>query len=186
MHMPAERITMRTIREVIRLKFECKLTKPLPAVRYQFARWKKARVNMDYHVEVDGHYYSVPYQLIQKELDIKLTSNIVECFYKGKSVASHMVSDRQERHGPEWVAEILRNERPNSTEFEGRSRYKSKRQCHPASNWLKADCRKTKAQPISRNAERLSLKRVVRQCPAFNTALNANRNLKKRRDSCIV
>ena len=72
--------------------------KPLPTTRYQFARWKKARVNIDYHVEVDGHYYSVPYQLIQKELDIKLTSNIVECFYKGKSVASHMVSDRQGHH----------------------------------------------------------------------------------------
>ena len=72
--------------------------KPLPAIRYQFARWKKARVNIDYHVEVDGHYYSVPYQLIQKELDIKLTSNTVECFYKGKSVASHIVSDQQGRH----------------------------------------------------------------------------------------
>ncbi len=34
--------------------------KPLPSTRYQFARWKKARVNIDYHVEVDGHYYSVP------------------------------------------------------------------------------------------------------------------------------
>jgi transposase len=72
--------------------------KPLPAVRYQFARWKKARVNIDYHVEVDGHYYSVPYQLIKKELDIKLTSNTVECFYKGKSVAGHVVSDRQGHH----------------------------------------------------------------------------------------
>jgi transposase len=72
--------------------------KPLPTTRYQFARWKKARVNIDYHVEVDGHYYSVPYQLIQKELDIKLTSNTVECFYKGKSVASHMSSDRQGHH----------------------------------------------------------------------------------------
>jgi transposase len=72
--------------------------KPLPSTRYQFARWKKARVNIDYHVEVDGHYYSVPYQLIQKELDIKLTVNTMECFYKGKSVAAHMVSDRQGHH----------------------------------------------------------------------------------------
>jgi len=38
---------------------------PLPTAAYQFAEWKKARVNIDYHIEVDRHYYSVPYQLIQ-------------------------------------------------------------------------------------------------------------------------
>ena len=72
--------------------------KPLPVGRYQFARWKKARVNIDYHIEVDRHYYSVPHQLVKKELDIRLTVNTVECFHKGKSVASHARSDRQGRH----------------------------------------------------------------------------------------
>jgi transposase len=72
--------------------------RPLPVARYQFAQWKKARVNIDYHVEVDRHYYSIPYQLIKKELDIRLTANTVECFYKGKSVACHVRSDRQGRH----------------------------------------------------------------------------------------
>ena len=71
--------------------------KPLPVARYQFARWKKARVHIDYHVEVDGHYYSVPYQLIKKQLDIRITTNTVECFYKGKRVASHASSDRRGR-----------------------------------------------------------------------------------------
>jgi len=46
---------------------------PLPVARYQFAQWKKARVHIDYHIEVDRHYYSVPYQLIKKELDVRLT-----------------------------------------------------------------------------------------------------------------
>lgn len=72
--------------------------KPLPVAQYQFAQWKKARVHIDYHIEVDRHYYSVPYQLIKKELDIRLTVNTVECFYKGKSVACHVRSDRQGRH----------------------------------------------------------------------------------------
>ncbi|MFN2123618.1 MAG: IS21 family transposase [Candidatus Promineifilaceae bacterium] len=72
--------------------------KPLPATRYQFAQWKKARVNIDYHVEIDRHYYSVPHQLVKKELDIRLTSITVECFYKGKRVASHVRSDQQGRH----------------------------------------------------------------------------------------
>jgi transposase len=57
--------------------------KPLPVARYQFAQWKKARVHVDYHIEVDRHYYSVPYQLMRKELDVRLTENTVECFYKG-------------------------------------------------------------------------------------------------------
>lgn len=72
--------------------------KPLPVARYQFAQWKKARVHIDYHIEVDRHYYSVPYPLMRKELDIRLTVNTVECFYKGKSVACHVRSDRQGRH----------------------------------------------------------------------------------------
>jgi transposase len=69
--------------------------KPLPVGRYQFARWKKARVNIDYHIEVDRHFYSVPYQLIKKELDIRVTTNTIECFFKGRSVAVHAaVTDR--------------------------------------------------------------------------------------------
>lgn len=72
--------------------------KPLPVGRYQFARWKKARVNIDYHIEADRHYYSVPYQLIKKELDIRITTNTIECFYKGRSVAVHASSDRPGRH----------------------------------------------------------------------------------------
>jgi transposase len=72
--------------------------KPLPVARYQFAQWKKARVHIDYHIEIDRHYYSVPYQLIKKELDVRLTVNTVECFYKGKRIASHVRSDRQGRH----------------------------------------------------------------------------------------
>jgi len=72
--------------------------RPLPASAYQFAQWKKARVNIDYHVELLGHYYSVPYQLVGRELDLRYTESIVECFHKAKRVASHVRSVVKGRH----------------------------------------------------------------------------------------
>jgi len=71
---------------------------PLPAVPYDFAEWRKARVNIDYHVEVLGHYYSVPYQLVKQEVDIRLAARTVECFAHGRRVASHRRSDLPGRH----------------------------------------------------------------------------------------
>jgi len=44
--------------------------KPLPATRYQFGEWKTARVNIDYHIEVERHFYSVPYALVHREVDV--------------------------------------------------------------------------------------------------------------------
>ena len=71
---------------------------PLPAERYELAEWRNVRVNLDYHVEVDGHYYSVPYQLCRLELEARLTARVVECFHKGRRVASHVRSSERGRH----------------------------------------------------------------------------------------
>jgi len=71
---------------------------PLPAERYELAEWRKVRVNLDYHVEVGGHYYSVPYQLCGLELEARLTARVVECFHKGRRVASHARSHEPGRH----------------------------------------------------------------------------------------
>jgi len=71
---------------------------PLPASRYVFAQWKKARVNIDYHVELLRHYYSVPYKLIHKELEIRYTAATIEIFHKGSRVASHKRDDLPGRH----------------------------------------------------------------------------------------
>ncbi len=65
---------------------------PLPAQAYEFAEWKKVRVNIDYHVEIEGHYYSVPYQLVRRQLEARYTARTVECFHKGQRVASHIRS----------------------------------------------------------------------------------------------
>jgi transposase len=72
--------------------------KPLPAQAYQYAQWKKATVNVDYHIEVARHYYSVPHTLIKKRIDVRITDTTVECFYKGRRVASHIRSHHKARH----------------------------------------------------------------------------------------
>ena len=71
---------------------------PLPSQPYQFAEWKKATVNVDYHIEVHRHYYSVPHTLIKKKIDVRITNNTIECFYKNKRVASHIRSHHKGRH----------------------------------------------------------------------------------------
>ena len=68
--------------------------KSLPDSPYEFAEWKKARVNIDYHVEVDRHYYSVPYQLVKQQVEVRLTTTTVEVLFKNRRVASHARSYR--------------------------------------------------------------------------------------------
>ena len=72
--------------------------KPLPEHRYEYAEWKFARVNIDYHIEVERHYYSVPYSLVREEVEVRLTATTVECFHKGVRVASHPRSMQAGRH----------------------------------------------------------------------------------------
>jgi transposase len=71
---------------------------PLPTQPYEFARWKKARVHIDYHVSFEKHYYSVPYTLIGKEVYIRATEKTVEIFYQRKRRASHRLSSVQGRY----------------------------------------------------------------------------------------
>jgi transposase len=70
----------------------------LPSQRYTYAEWKLARVHIDYHVEVLGHYYSVPYQLVKQQLEVRITGNMVEFLHHNKRVASHRRSALKGRH----------------------------------------------------------------------------------------
>lgn len=72
--------------------------KPLPAKRFIFATWKKARVNIDYHIAADKHYYSVPYSLAREQVEVRMSALVVEVFHKGKRVASHQRSYKPGRH----------------------------------------------------------------------------------------
>src|SRR4030067_543692 len=72
--------------------------KPLPAHRFVFAEWSKAKVNIDYHIEVYHHYYSVPYQLIHERLDVRLSDVTIEVFFKSRRVALHRRSSLKGKH----------------------------------------------------------------------------------------
>ena len=63
---------------------------PLPARSYEFALWKRARINIDYHVQVDAAFYSVPYQLARREVEVRLSQGVIEIFHAGRRVASHV------------------------------------------------------------------------------------------------
>jgi len=67
---------------------------PLPSTLYAYAEWRKARVNIDYHIELERHYYSVPHPLIRKEVDVSITATTVEILHGGKRVAVHIRSAR--------------------------------------------------------------------------------------------
>jgi len=74
------------------------ILKPLPIHQFFFAEWKTARVNIDYHIEVDRHYYSVPYQLIHEKVEVRLTDTTVEIFLKSRRVTSHLRSYLPGKH----------------------------------------------------------------------------------------
>jgi transposase len=68
--------------------------RPLPERAYEYATWRLAKVNVDYHVEAERHWYSVPYQLVGERVDVRLTARTVEAFHRGRRVASHPRSTR--------------------------------------------------------------------------------------------
>lgn len=66
--------------------------RPLPSVRYEYARYKTVRVHVDYHVEIDRHRYSVPHVLVGHRLDARITQHGIELLHEGKRVAAHLRS----------------------------------------------------------------------------------------------
>jgi transposase len=73
--------------------------RPLPAEPFVYSEWKvRARVSIDYHIELQGHYYSVPYALIHEHVDARLTATTVEVFHRGQRVAAHRRSVVRGRH----------------------------------------------------------------------------------------
>lgn len=78
---------------------------PLPDEAYEYAEWKRCRVNLDYHVEIAKHYYSVPYNLVHQEVEARITLRTVELFLRGNRVASHLRSTLP--HRPTTVSEHM-------------------------------------------------------------------------------
>jgi transposase len=80
---------LNTTRKILYETIDKPALKPLPVHPYEYAEWKKARVNIDYHIEIDHHYYSVPYQLVREQVDVRLTATTVEVLFKNRRVAAH-------------------------------------------------------------------------------------------------
>ena len=72
--------------------------KPLPAAPYVYAEWKLCKLGLDYHIEIDQHYYSAPHRLIRERIEARITDATVEIFHKGARVASHVRSAINRRH----------------------------------------------------------------------------------------
>ncbi|OQB37910.1 MAG: Integrase core domain protein [Candidatus Hydrogenedentes bacterium ADurb.Bin179] len=72
--------------------------KPLPSVPYQYAECRKVRVNIDYHIDIESHYYSVPYQLVKEQVEAWITTTTVEVLFKNRRVASHPRSYEKYKH----------------------------------------------------------------------------------------
>lgn len=64
--------------------------RPLPVERFELAEWSEATVNIDYHIQFDKSFYSVPYQLARQTVEVRATTTTVEIFHQGKRMASHV------------------------------------------------------------------------------------------------
>ncbi|RUN71022.1 IS21 family transposase, partial [Staphylococcus epidermidis] len=80
--------------------------KPLPASPYVLAEWRIRRVSLDYHVEVEKHYYSVPHRFVRAEVEVRFTARTVEIFPKGERIAAHPRISGNHKHPtvPEHMA----------------------------------------------------------------------------------
>ena len=74
------------------------ILKPLPAEPFEFAEWKQVKAGLDYHVEVEKHYYSVPHTLLKEKLWARITARTVEVFHNGGRIAAHVRSSSNRRH----------------------------------------------------------------------------------------
>ncbi|MBS5082974.1 MAG: IS21 family transposase [Clostridiales bacterium] len=68
---------------------ELPFMQPLPGYPYEFAQWKTATVQLNYHIAIDNQYYSVPYEYVKKKVDVRYTKSMIEVFYKGSRICSH-------------------------------------------------------------------------------------------------
>ena len=72
--------------------------KKLPAEPYAYAEWKECRAGLDYHVEIEKHYYSVPHALLRETMWARITARTIEVFHRGKRVAAHVRSSSNRQH----------------------------------------------------------------------------------------
>jgi transposase len=116
------------------IEYEQKELSSLPSKRFEIFNWRKEKVTLDYHIKADKSFYSVPYTLIGKDVDIRHNSRIVEVFFKARRVALHLKSKiegscttdkshmcHEHRHYLEWTPEKIKEQAqligPQTTQF---------------------------------------------------------------------
>lgn len=72
--------------------------RPLPVEPYALAEWRLRKVGLDYHVDFDGHFYSVPYRHARASVEVRATLRTIEVFLKGERVAAHMRGSGDGKH----------------------------------------------------------------------------------------
>ena len=85
------------------------MLKPLPKERFVYGEWETARVNIDYHIEVDHHYYSAPHALVHEHIDARVTATTVEMFFNNRRPS------RLPRVTDEEVCKLIIHARPPIT-----------------------------------------------------------------------
>jgi transposase len=89
---------LKTTRAALFDAVEKNALRPLPVEPYVYAEWKVCRVGIDYHVDVGGHYYSVPYRYLRAQVDVRIAARTVEIFLKGERIGAHMREATCGRH----------------------------------------------------------------------------------------
>ena len=79
-------------------EIECAALHPLPLCAFEISSWKKAKINIDYHLEYKHHYYSVPYRFIGKYVEIRIREKALDIFFEGALIATHLRSNRKGFH----------------------------------------------------------------------------------------
>jgi len=72
--------------------------RPLPVSPSEYAEWVERKVGLDYHVEIERHYYSVPHQLLKKKVWARIAARTVEIFHEGQRVAAHVRTSGNRKH----------------------------------------------------------------------------------------
>lgn len=89
---------LKTTRAALFETVEKPALRPLPVEPYVYAEWKLARVGLDYHIDIGGHYYSVPYRYLRAQVDVRIAARTVEIFLKGERIAAHRREGSCGRH----------------------------------------------------------------------------------------
>ena len=156
--------------------------KPLPAARYQFGEWKRPRVNIDYHIEVERHYYSVPYALVHQEVDVHLTTDTVEVLYRGVRVASHVRA-----HEPAKATTLTEHMPKSHQKYVGRTPSRlieDAQQTGPYTGQLVEAILAAKRHPEQGYRSCLGILRLAKSYPAERMEAAARRCLRARAYNC--